>query len=179
VLEFSLELEISADDTDIKVTANDTVMFNGRLAQGIHTVNLDILTLTSTNTISVTFSNKSDSDTVCDTAGNIIKDKFVLIRKFVVKDVDLFQDVEFFYTKLTYVENNTTCGMKPGFWFNNSRIEFSFESPFLLWYGRNTKNFSVPTARIVTQSTKIGTRIPHSVDYKMYHQKLVDLLCQY
>ena len=175
----TLELESSVDGSLITVVINEEIVSTNMLTEGIHTINLQNLPVTSINSIVITFSNKTEQDTICDSFGKILKDKFVLIKKFIINDIDLFQDQEFFYNKLIYIENNNHCYMKPGFWFNNSKIEFNFESPFLLWYSKNTKNFSVFTPRIVTESTKAGPKILPTEDYEKYHQKLVELLYRY
>jgi len=174
-IEFELESSVTNDDAPmIDVMINNKLIFSSSLQEGTHSVKLDSVAVESENTLQLRFYNKKPHDTITDNEGNIIKDKFVKIKKFIVDHFDLFDDQDFFYTTMRYTENGSVTDVRPGFWFNDSCMELTFCNPFDLWYNRTSNRFSKFDAFIVTLLTLPNAR--QITDYDVYRQELVQLL---
>jgi len=174
-LSFDLESSVTNNNPPvIEILLNNQIVYSHSLDEGLHNIVLDQLPVQEENTLTMQFSNKQPSDTIVDSDSNIVKDKFVKIKKFVIDGFDLVQDTEFFYNKLSYHENGTTVPVRPGFWFNNSTISLTFTNPVELWYSQNSNRFSQFDAFLVTDTTLPNAR--SITDYKSYELQLIDLL---
>lgn len=176
-----LELETSLpNDTDalIEIIYNDTVLYKGASQKGIQTLEFTDLDSSNANsTFSIRFFNKTMSDTIVDTHGNILQDKHILIKKFVVNDIDLMQDVEFFYNTMQYSVEEVPTNVSTGFWLNNSKLVLNFTNPFILWYCYNTNTYSKSTVYIIDQLTVSKNKLSR-VPCHEYGSRLIEMLDQ-
>lgn len=171
-----LETVLSTDtDAMVEIVYNQQILYHAALPDGNQ--RLEFLNLDGNikqSNFSIRFFNKTSQDTIIDHQGNILKDKYVKLKKFIVNNLDLLLDIEFFYNKLSYTVNQTKSSVTPGFWLNESKLSINFENPFIIWYCNNTDTYSQQTSQIIDQLTlspKVLSAIP--TDYK---HKLIDLL---
>jgi hypothetical protein len=178
-IDLGWELESSVTNNDppvIEISLNSKIIYSGSLTEGVHNLTLDQIRTQDQNTLTMRFLNKHPNDTIVDEQGNIIKDKFVQIKKFTVNGFDLTQDVDFFYRQFDYAIDNAPSDVSTGFWFNNSSLSLTFANPFELWYGRTSTRFAHFDARIVTDTT-----LPNAqsiTDHSQYKPQLIELLQQ-
>jgi hypothetical protein len=178
-IDISFELESSVtNDTPpiIEIILNDQVVYSNALGEGLHSIVLNHLPLQDTNTLAMRFLNKNPHDTIVDADGNIVKDKFVSIKKFVVDRFDLYADADFFYNQLTYYQNDISTDVSPGFWFNDSKILLTFTNPFELWYTQRSSRYSQFDAFIITETTLPNER--GITNYNQGKSELIELLEQ-
>lgn len=176
-VDIDLELECSVTNDNppkIEITINNKILFSGSLQEGIHRITLDNVALDDTNAIELRFSNKLPGDTLVDNQGNIVKDKFVEIKKFSINGLDLRQDQEFFFGQLQYWEADTPTRVRPGFWLNHSHLRLQFDKPFDLWYARKSTNFSKFDGFLITEKTPANARTITDLD--SHRQQCVDML---
>jgi hypothetical protein len=177
-IDLGWELESSVTNNDppvIEISLNSKIIYSGSLTEGIHNLTLDQVRTQDQNTLIMRFLNKHPNDTIVDEQGNIIKDKFVRIKKFTINGFDLTQDVDFFYRQFDYVIDNVHSDVSTGFWFNNSSLSLTFATPFELWYGRTSTRFAHFDARVVTDTTLPDSR---TNDHSQYKPQLIELLQQ-
>jgi hypothetical protein len=185
-LEFELESSVTHDNPPvIEIKFNQQTIYKSGLSEGTHQISLSA-TVTDArrpwadvwNKLEMLFSNKSSNDTIVDNNGHIVKDKFVLLKKFSINGIDLFADHDFFYKKLKYHTNGVATDVHPGFWHNNSAVSLEFDNPFLLWYHANTNHFAQFDGFIVTESTMAKTKSLTKDDYTRFRAEAVKLLKQ-
>jgi hypothetical protein len=176
-----LELETSLpNDTDalIEIMYNDTVLYTGASQKGIQTLEFtDLDSSKVDSTFSIRFFNKTMSDTTVDAHGNILQDKYILINKFIVNDVDLMQDIEFFYNRMQYSVDGTPTDVSKGFWLNNSKLVLNFSNPFILWYCHNTTTHAKSMVYIVDQLTVSKNKLTR-VPANEYNDRVIEILNQ-
>jgi hypothetical protein len=82
---------------------------------------------------------KTNRDTVVDANGQILEDKFVIIKSLFINKIGLISDPDFSYGEnLTYHDSDGNLKpMATGFWFNDT-LKISYERPFSLWYNQRT-----------------------------------------
>ena len=180
-INFEFEFESSVTNNDppvIEISVNQQVLYKAMLTEGTHSISLPEVPVQDRNKLEIVFSNKKPNDTIVDNKGTIVKDKFVLVKKFIVDGIDLFKDQEFFYKKLKYYENNIGTDVRPGFWHNNSSLVLEFDDPFLAWYNHNTENFSQFEGFIVTETTGARTRSLTNEDFEKFRNESVKILKQ-
>jgi len=91
--------------------------------------------------VSIDFSmyGKTKHDTKVDSDGNIISDKYIIIKDLFINKFSLISDPDFFYGEhLNY--HGLDGSNKPiaaGFWFNDT-LNISYQRPFSLWYNQRT-----------------------------------------
>lgn len=151
-IEVELEASVVNELPRISVEWNNRNLVNSDLEQGVHKFQFE-LTPEARNNFSIEFSNKQPNDTIVDQQGNIVKDKFVLIKSFVVNGVDLVQDHDFFYNKLKYQINNVESKVSAGFWFNHSKLSLEFPAPFRLWFNQHSFRFSKLEAFVISKNS--------------------------
>ena len=185
-LEFELESSVTHDNPPvIEIRFNQQTIYKSGLSEGTHQISLSVSVADvrrpwadAWNKLEMMFSNKGGNDTVVNEAGQIVKDKFVLFKKFAVNGIDLFADHDFFYKKLKYTTDGAPTNVHPGFWHNNSAVSLEFDNPFLLWYHANTNHFAQFDGFIVTQSTMAKTKSLTKDDYTRFRSEAVKLLKQ-
>lgn len=138
---------------ELTIEFNHATVWEGELPEGTHSIKLSNLQSSSDgNSLKIKFTNKAPNDTIVDAQGNIVKDKFVAFDRFIINNIDLFSDHEFFYKKISYRKDGVTTSVDPGFWFNNSELYLEFQVPFLLWYNENTDHYAQLSGRITTEA---------------------------
>jgi len=175
-MSFELESSVVNDPPLIEICLNDQIIYAQSLAEGTHNIILDQIRIKEDNKLTMRFSNKHPNETLVDSHGNIVKDKYVLIKKFVINDLDLLQDQAFFYNKLSYDIDHVPDKVSAGFWHNNSSLSMSFRQPFELWYSQTSDRFAQFDVHIVTQSTLPNAK--SITDFSIFKPQLVELLQQ-
>lgn len=91
--------------------------------------------------ISIDFSmyGKTENDTEVDSDGNIISDKYIIIKDLFINRFSLIADPNFFYGgHLKYHgSDGSDKQIGAGFWFNDT-LTISYKRPFSLWYNQKT-----------------------------------------
>ncbi len=152
-LAVEFETSVVNENPKILIKLDESVIFDNEVFAGItkYEFNLDVDT-TKSNRLSITFYNKSDRDTIISN-GDIVNDKFVLIRKLIVDDVDVISDTDFYYNQFKYIERDLDVQVKSGFWINNSTLYIDFTHPFMYFYsGKSNKN-TVYGSKMITPTT--------------------------
>ena len=154
----TLQMDVQAHVTNaapgIEVYVNQTLVTQQVLSEGMNTLEInDIPAVTGVNLVAVRFVNKSPEDTIVDENGNIVKDKFLELKRLVINNIDLVQDAEFFMSHLQYQEQGQLVTPKFGFWFNHSELIVKFENPFLYWYNQHSRKNSKLAVDIITTIT--------------------------
>ena len=141
--QLELVLELEAQDCNglpqLVVTHNDTVLFDQALVPGACTVQLTI-PQQQKNCITVSMSGKTPGQDTEVVDGHIVRDKFVVVNKFVVDGFDLYEDREFFYNVFWYRNNDAMelQNVTNGFW-NNATLGLDYTGSFFAWYQHNTR----------------------------------------
>lgn len=130
-LKIELELEVSGSP-DFRIEINGETVYD-QIAEPLVTINypygsnLDI-------DLNMWMYGKTDQDTIVED-GKIVKDKFVVIKRFVVNGFSLEKDYNFYYGNLKYYDkDNQLVNVEQGFWFNEHRLNLTFTKPFICWY---------------------------------------------
>jgi hypothetical protein len=123
------------------------------------------------NSLRIKLTNKGPYDTLVDENGNIVKDKFVLIKKFIINGLDLVDDIEFYFKNIIYKENENMVDPKLGFWLHDSYLELNYNGLFKPWYLHNSGKNGTLDANIITEKT-----IQTDLDDDYYRAKIIDLL---
>jgi hypothetical protein len=123
----------------LTVTHNQTVLFDQALSSGMHSVTISV-PQQQKNCITIKMSGKNPGQDTEVVNGQIVKDKFVVIRKFVIDGFDLLNDQEFFYNVFWYRNNDQDLlqSVTNGFW-NNSTLGLDYDGSFFAWYQCNTR----------------------------------------
>jgi anaerobic magnesium-protoporphyrin IX monomethyl ester cyclase len=169
---------VNEDPPIIDIVLNKKLLFSNRIDDGETSIKLSNLeTLPNLeNKLDIHFYNKKWNDTIVDDQGNILKDKFVLLKKLSINGINLLEDEEFFYKKLVYKEKNQIVTPKTGFWLNDSKLTIKFENPFLLWFNKNSMKFSKLDGAIITPGTLPGLKNKTEDQTQTILEKIVDLL---
>jgi len=131
-LVIQLELEISGDP-EFKININGSTVYD-QIASEIIEIKYPYLDQTKIS-VDMWMHSKTDNDTVVDDQGNIISDKYIKIKKFMVNNFSLDKNFNFYHDKLKYYDqNNKEVRVEHGFWFNNHRLNLTFTQPFIHWY---------------------------------------------
>ena len=103
--QLELTLNLEAQDCNglpqLTVMHNDTVLFDQALASGPCVIQLTV-PQHEKNCISVSMSGKVPGQDTEVVDGQIVRDKFIVINKFVVDGFDLHEDRDFFYNVFWY-----------------------------------------------------------------------------
>jgi hypothetical protein len=139
-LELQILIEVNAFDKPAQFYINfhGVDVFDKEFASGTYLIQLNLKQSLALQTLRFGMRNKEDNETIVDN-GQIIKDKFIVLKQFKLNNYLLTDDYDFMYNKLQYVDtkNNVLEDVKFGFW-KNCYIEMQFTSPFDLYYN----NFS-------------------------------------
>jgi radical SAM superfamily enzyme YgiQ (UPF0313 family) len=171
-LSVCVEIESQSVNTDpvFEIYNKDLVILSQELVEGQHQFNFDLDQETNT-CIKFRLKNKNPFDTIVDPNNNIVKDKFILLKKIAINGINIVNDPEFFNTKLTYIEDDNQTRPKFGLWKNNSELQIAFDGSFKTWYNKNSKKNSVLEADIISEIT-MSTNFTD----EYYRDKLVNLL---
>jgi len=117
----------------IKLNGKD--LYRSSMDQGSSTVLLDIPNdFDSISVLEIGMTNKDAGDTVVDDLGNILQDKKILITGLEMDTVDVFQDANYFYHQLEYIEHGCQRTPAPGFFINDSSLKISYQGTFWQHY---------------------------------------------
>lgn len=105
--------------------------------------------------LEISMSGKNNRDTLIEN-NKIIKDKFVLIDQLMINNYNIINDIDLFYNKFSYRNNNTNTEepVKIGFW-QNSTLTLRCSLPFSVWYQENTKRNIELSENMQYQDNKI------------------------
>jgi hypothetical protein len=141
----SIYLEVSANEFNgdplLKIKANNQEFFSKHLSEADHILDLNIDVKDQQQIlIEISMEGKKTNDTMINSRGDIIKDKFILIKKFKINEYDIISDADLFYSLFKYINNDTGKEetVKSGFW-SNATLKLDCSLPFGLWYQKNTK----------------------------------------
>ena len=148
----TVECHTVTDHCGIEIYNNDTLLSSNLFESGLQKINFAVQLTQETN-LRIKFTNKKDSDTQVDAAGNILNDKFVEIKDLTVNRINLTNDIEFYMQHLQYQERGQATEPKFGMWINNSELIINFTGSFRSWYNRNSKKNSVLAVNIITRLT--------------------------
>jgi hypothetical protein len=138
-VQLQVEANSANGDPNLVVQINDRVLYSQELPSGTHDIVLSVSRelLTANNRLSIAMTNKGPNDTEVDAAGNIIRDKNIIIKGLTVDRCDLVNDVEFFYSKFYYLKDGMRSSASPGLWFNQE-LCLDFDLPFVQWYANTS-----------------------------------------
>lgn len=135
-----LVLDVTAQECNgkprLQVMHNSTTLFDECLATGNHTLKF-VIDEQQQNCISATMSEKNPTTDTQMVDGNIVKDKFVVVNKFVLNGFDLIEDQDFFYKHFWYRNGNVEQSVTNGFW-SNATLGLDYPGSFITWYQTNT-----------------------------------------
>ena len=141
----SIHLEVSAKECNgnplLKILANNQEFFSKYLNETDHILDLSIDIKEKQHiSLEISMEGKKTNDTIINSQGDIIKDKFILIKKFKINEYDIISDADLFYNLFKYINNNTGKEetVKSGFW-ANATLKLDCSLPFGTWYQKNTK----------------------------------------
>ena len=145
----TLQLELESHEVNgpglLTIVCNGETVYDSPVPAGKQTIELDFANKAQ-NSILLRFTGKNPNDTLVDSEGNILADKFIEIKKFIINGMDIFDDPEFFYNNLGYCENGAATPMKHGFWINQSEMVLPWSGDFNNWYcqtSNKNSNFDV------------------------------------
>lgn len=137
-LEINLEANASYDNPEFKVSLNDEILYNDKI-NGSHKIVLEFKNSLDKKTLKFEMSNKSASDTIVDSNGNIIKDKNIIFKSVIIDGCDIFKQEHFWFNVMNHYDNGEKLKIgRPGLYSNGS-IEFDFNSLFLVDYFKSMK----------------------------------------
>jgi len=138
-LTLHLELEVK-NQADFKIQINDSIVYDSVATESI-TIKYPYKDQKEID-LSMWMHSKTQDDTKVDQEGNILDDKYIKIKRFIVNNFDLKKDFDFFYNQFSYHNNNKEQPVKEGFWFNNDVLSLKFTAPFIRYYldNSNSKN---------------------------------------
>jgi hypothetical protein len=173
IIEFEFESSVVNQDPKIQIKFNDQILFDDAVIDH-QSYRYTVVPNTDTkNNISIQFYGKSNKDTIVSASGEILKDTFVLIKKFVINGISLLEDPNFYYTELIYIENGVSIVAKPGFWINGSSMQLVFQSPFFLDYAQRSDMNSTYDGNMITA---IAVPTLYDSDNQLYLNKIIQML---
>lgn len=178
LVELKLKITVShsvGDFPKLNVMLNDELTYTNKFKDGEHWICISNINKKDINEIKITFSNKNPNDTIVDENGNIVKDKFIILDKFQIDNIDILNDANYFYNTFSYEEFGEKVKPKAGFWINNSCLTYKFTNPFLIDYNKLSDKFSNFDVFVIIQDTKPGANL-NKIDSDFYKDKIVSEL---
>jgi hypothetical protein len=156
-LEIELESYSCNSDPVVTIEFNQQLLHNELLQEGQHKFNFTIPVSNAQNIVSINMTNKNQNqDTLVDSNGNIIKDKFIKIKSIKINNCDLSADQEFFYKNFVSTVDAEVVPTRDGLWSNNETLSFTFQTPFVPWYA-TTSNKNVSSEWVdIKNSIQVG-----------------------
>ena len=114
----------------IKLNGND--LYRSDLYEGSNEISIDIPNdFDNESVLEIGMIKKNPGDTLVNEHGDIIKDKKILIESLTMDTVNIFNDKNYFYHRLEYIEHGDIQPIsRPGFFFNNSSLRIKFRGSF-------------------------------------------------
>lgn len=177
-LELELEITTSTITIDklpgLEIFINDQSVYQNMFNDGTHNIKIPNINYKEKNKITLRFFNKGPTDTVVDN-GNIVKDKFVKLDKFILSGIDIIKDPDYFHNEIVYTEHKQIAKPKAGFWINESTLTLEFTDPFLQDYNKKSDRFNKFNVYVVTEVTKPGAKL-EKIDTDYYKNKIISEL---
>jgi len=172
-LEIKMEIEVSSTETDpgILVKLNDTVLENKLIPAGLQQLTFTVSkdNLDRNNLFSIELLNKLPTDTMVDQSGQIIKDKFIVIKSLYIDNCDILKDFDFFNREFYTVRDGIVENPNTGLWFNGQSLNLKFQAPFKIWYSQHSdKNLNSSWLKDKNDQVKNRSQV--------YYDKLLHLL---
>jgi hypothetical protein len=173
-LEFDFESSSVKQDPKIQINFNNDIIFDDVIPNtGTQSHKFIVIPkINDYNTISIKFYGKSSKDTLVSKSGEILKDTFVLLKRFSINGISLLSDPNFYYNELSYIENDQKTTAKPGFWVNESSLHLTFKSPFFMDYANRS---DINSTYKGTMITAINVPSSHNPD-EIYLNKIIQML---
>lgn len=132
-IKLDIELETFSVNSDphLLIQLNDNQLVNNFLSEGTYSFNCTVDSKDS-NTIKVLLSNKHEFDTLVEN-GQIIKDKCVIFKKFLVNNVDILNPVLYNKIITMTINNQKLEDVTQGLFSNNQMLEIKFPKHFIEW----------------------------------------------
>lgn len=140
----------------LNVAVNGDILHSKELEEGKHVLNLEYTFQNKKEAIiEISMLGKNTRDTLVEN-DKIVRDKFILIDQLMINNYDITGDVELFYNKFSYKNNNTNLEepVKSGFW-QNSTLSLKCSLPFSFWYQENTKRNIELSENLKYQDNKV------------------------
>ena len=140
----------------LNVAVNGDILHSKELEEGKHVLNLEYTFQNKKEAIiEISMLGKNTRDTLVEN-DKIVRDKFILVDQLMINNYDITGDVELFYNKFSYKNNNTNLEepVKSGFW-QNSTLSLKCSLPFSFWYQENTKRNIELSENLKYQDNKV------------------------
>lgn len=172
ILELLLETSSVNGDPGVEIVFNNETLFKNLCKEGSD-VQIKVYARQNkkSNSLKIKMINKGIYDTQVDEQGNIVKDKFILIKQLKINGLNLVDDLDFYFTNTNYKENGQQVESKLGFWAHDSELEIKFDGLFKPWYHTNSKKFGIFAANIISEKTIYTT-----LDDEYYRQEISRIL---
>jgi hypothetical protein len=125
-LKLEVEANSTSSDPNFLLCINQTVLYDGLLSQGSHVLEYTV-PADGNNTLSMTLTNKSPTDTELDSMGAIVKDKNIKIKSLSINNLSITDNPAHYYKFFS----------SDGLYFNDQSLTLCFSMPFVLWYSAN------------------------------------------
>ena len=130
---------VGHNNPDVKVMWNNKQLYSGKCEALDFNVEYEY---NKTQQLSIQLINKTEYDVELDSAGNIVKDKYVTFASIKLDNVDIVNDMGYLTNCSVYTEDNLlTDTNRKGLWLNNSKLVVEFDAPFWRHY---LQNYSKP-----------------------------------
>ncbi len=155
----------------VEIYFNNELVKQQALAEGLHCLEILNIPAQNLNKVAVRLTNKLPEDTLVDSNGIIVKDKFLELKKFSINGINLLDDVAFYMSTMQYYEQGQSVEPKFGFWLNNSELSLEFANPFKHWYNQHSKKNAKLAATIVSPNF-----IPTQLEDEYFRNEIVEIL---
>jgi hypothetical protein len=166
-----IQAHVVNDFPVVEIYFNNELIKQQALSEGLHHLELLNIPAQQLNKVAVRLTNKLPQDTLVDSNGTIVKDKFLELKKFSINGINLLDDVAFYMSTMQYHEQGQSVEPKFGFWLNNSELSLEFANPFKHWYNQHSKKNAKLSAIIVTPNT-----VPTQLEDEYFRSQIVEIL---
>jgi hypothetical protein len=175
-IEFTVNSSVVKEPAKLKIIFNDEIVFDQLVDEGVQNYKFTLSPQTKNN-LKIKFYDKPSNGTAISISGEIIKDTFIMIEKFLIDGIDIVADPEFFYNQLSYTENGNTIQAKTGFWMNNSELHMTFTDPFFVDYGKKSNRNATYSPKFLSDITLSAKH--YEISNQTYFSKIVDILLDF
>lgn len=126
----------------LKITFNDTVLYDNSVSKGQSHLRLD-LKMSKHNCLTMEMYGKNENTDTQVIDGKVTADKNLLLKGMILDDVDILADYDFFRDNIEYsIGNVPQQHAMLGFWNNHTKMKIVFDGSFRTYYHTNTKKNS-------------------------------------